>query len=142
MCNYFSSELNSSKIITDNKNLLEDDFRAEYFFFCKFLTIFSETIKMTPKLGLTINVTKYVPVLSKILEISNIPMLVVKISLAIKDILLYSAFDPGIKSTSTDVYFHEIPGGQFSNLFVQAKNVCVCLSSLPLKAKTKCKIIA
>ena len=94
MCNYFSSELNSSKIITDNKNLLEDDFRAEYFFFCKFLTIFSETIKMTPKLGLTINVTKYVPVLSKILEISNIPMLVVKISLVIKDILLHSTFDP------------------------------------------------
>ena len=32
MCEYFSLEQNSSKIITDNKNLLEDDFKAEYFF--------------------------------------------------------------------------------------------------------------
>ena len=36
---------------------------------------------------------------------------------------LYACFDPGIKSTSTEVYSHEIPGGQFSNLFVQANNV-------------------
>lgn len=33
---------------------------------------------------------------------------------------LYQAFDPGIKSTSTDVYIHEIPGGQYSNLYNQA----------------------
>lgn len=36
---------------------------------------------------------------------------------------LYQVFDPGVKSTSTEVYKHEIPGGQYSNLFVQAKNV-------------------
>ena len=36
---------------------------------------------------------------------------------------MYSCFDPGIKSTSTEVYSHEIPGGQYSNLYVQANNV-------------------
>ena len=36
---------------------------------------------------------------------------------------LYDVFDPGIKSTSTDVYIHEIPGGQYSNLYNQAVNV-------------------
>ncbi|MEZ4743972.1 MAG: pyruvate carboxylase subunit B [Bdellovibrionota bacterium] len=36
---------------------------------------------------------------------------------------MYQAFDPGIKSTSTDVYDHEIPGGQYSNLFNQAMKV-------------------
>ena len=36
---------------------------------------------------------------------------------------LYACFDPGIKSTSTEVYTHEIPGGQYSNLFVQANKV-------------------
>ena len=37
----------------------------------------------------------------------------------------YHAFDPGIKTTSTDVYEHEIPGGQYSNLFDQAQKVGV-----------------
>ena len=37
----------------------------------------------------------------------------------------YHAFDPGIKATSTDVYEHEIPGGQYSNLFDQAQKVGV-----------------
>lgn len=36
---------------------------------------------------------------------------------------MYIAFDPGIKATSTDVYIHEIPGGQYSNLYEQAKKV-------------------
>ncbi len=36
---------------------------------------------------------------------------------------LYTEFDPGINSTSTDVYRHEIPGGQYSNLVQQAKQV-------------------
>lgn len=36
---------------------------------------------------------------------------------------MYSVFDPGIRSTTTDVYVHEIPGGQYSNLFEQAKKV-------------------
>lgn len=36
---------------------------------------------------------------------------------------LYHAFDPGVQSTSTEVYEHEIPGGQFSNLFDQAMRV-------------------
>lgn len=35
----------------------------------------------------------------------------------------YNAFDPGVRSTSTDVYNHEIPGGQYSNLYDQAKRV-------------------
>ena len=35
----------------------------------------------------------------------------------------YKAFDPGLKSTSTDVYKHEIPGGQYSNLYNQAEKV-------------------
>jgi pyruvate carboxylase len=35
----------------------------------------------------------------------------------------YNAFDPGIRATSTDVYDHEIPGGQYSNLYDQAKRV-------------------
>lgn len=37
----------------------------------------------------------------------------------------YQVFDPGIKATSTDVYEHEIPGGQYSNLFDQAQKVGV-----------------
>lgn len=37
----------------------------------------------------------------------------------------YHAFDPGIKATSTDVYEHEIPGGQYSNLYDQAQRVGV-----------------
>ena len=37
----------------------------------------------------------------------------------------YKAFDPGLKSTSTDVYEHEIPGGQYSNLYNQAEKVGV-----------------
>jgi pyruvate carboxylase len=38
---------------------------------------------------------------------------------------LYEAFDPGIRATSTDVYEHEIPGGQYSNLVEQARKVGV-----------------
>lgn len=38
---------------------------------------------------------------------------------------MYQAFDPGIKATTTRVYEHEIPGGQYSNLFDQARNVGV-----------------
>lgn len=36
---------------------------------------------------------------------------------------LYQPFDPGIVATSTDVYIHEIPGGQYSNFYEQAKKV-------------------
>lgn len=36
---------------------------------------------------------------------------------------MYVDFDPGIRTTSTDVYTHEIPGGQYSNLFQQAREV-------------------
>ena len=39
--------------------------------------------------------------------------------------LQYDAFDPGIRSTSTEVYSHEIPGGQYSNFFDQARKVGV-----------------
>lgn len=38
---------------------------------------------------------------------------------------MYQAFDPGIKATTTRVYEHEIPGGQYSNLYDQARNVGV-----------------
>ena len=38
---------------------------------------------------------------------------------------MYHAFDPGFKATSTDVYEHEIPGGQYSNLYDQAQKVGV-----------------
>ena len=38
---------------------------------------------------------------------------------------MYHAFDPGFKATSTDVYDHEIPGGQYSNLYDQAQKVGV-----------------
>lgn len=37
----------------------------------------------------------------------------------------YHAFDPGFRATSTDVYEHEIPGGQYSNLYDQAQKVGV-----------------
>ena len=37
----------------------------------------------------------------------------------------YMAFDPGLKATSTEVYKHEIPGGQYSNLYNQAQKVGV-----------------
>ncbi len=37
----------------------------------------------------------------------------------------YICFDPGLKATSTDVYRHEIPGGQYSNLYDQARKVGV-----------------
>jgi pyruvate carboxylase len=36
---------------------------------------------------------------------------------------MYEVFDPGIKATSTRVYHHEIPGGQYSNLYDQARAV-------------------
>lgn len=35
----------------------------------------------------------------------------------------YKAFDPGINASSTRVYDHEIPGGQYSNLYDQARKV-------------------
>ena len=35
----------------------------------------------------------------------------------------YQVFDPGITASSTRVYEHEIPGGQYSNLFDQARKV-------------------
>lgn len=38
---------------------------------------------------------------------------------------LYQAFDPGINASSTRVYEHEIPGGQYSNLYDQARKVGV-----------------
>ena len=38
---------------------------------------------------------------------------------------MYQDFDPGIKATSTEVYEHEIPGGQYSNLYEQARKVGV-----------------
>ncbi|MDA8792415.1 pyruvate carboxylase [Bacteriovoracaceae bacterium] len=38
---------------------------------------------------------------------------------------LYQAFDPGVRSSTTKVYQHEIPGGQYSNLFDQARKVGV-----------------
>ncbi len=36
---------------------------------------------------------------------------------------LYLPFDPGVRATSTLVYEHEIPGGQYSNLVDQARKV-------------------
>ncbi len=41
---------------------------------------------------------------------------------------MYHAFDPGINASSTRVYDHEIPGGQYSNLFDQARKVGVSAS--------------
>ncbi len=38
---------------------------------------------------------------------------------------MYQVFDPGINATSTRVYEHEIPGGQYSNLYDQARKVGV-----------------
>ena len=38
---------------------------------------------------------------------------------------MYQVFDPGINASSTRVYEHEIPGGQYSNLFDQARKVGV-----------------
>ena len=38
---------------------------------------------------------------------------------------IYSVYDPGVKSSTTSVYHHEIPGGQYSNLYDQAKKVGV-----------------
>jgi pyruvate carboxylase len=38
---------------------------------------------------------------------------------------MYQDFDPGIRATGTDVYEHEIPGGQYSNLYEQARKVGV-----------------
>jgi pyruvate carboxylase len=38
---------------------------------------------------------------------------------------MYSDFDPGVLTTSTTVYKHEIPGGQYSNLYDQARKVGV-----------------
>ena len=37
----------------------------------------------------------------------------------------YQGFDPGINASSTRVYEHEIPGGQYSNLYDQARKVGV-----------------
>jgi len=38
---------------------------------------------------------------------------------------MYKVFDPGIDATTTQVYRHEIPGGQYSNLYDQARVVGV-----------------
>jgi pyruvate carboxylase len=37
----------------------------------------------------------------------------------------YAAFESGVKASSADVYIHEIPGGQYSNLRPQAESVGV-----------------
>ncbi|KAI8869513.1 pyruvate carboxylase [Ramicandelaber brevisporus] len=37
--------------------------------------------------------------------------------------LLYSCFDPGLKSSDSGVYDHEMPGGQYTNLLFQAQSL-------------------
>lgn len=37
--------------------------------------------------------------------------------------LLYSCFDPGLKSCDSGVYDTEIPGGQYTNLLFQAQSL-------------------
>jgi pyruvate carboxylase len=37
--------------------------------------------------------------------------------------LLYSCFDPGVKSGDTSVYTHEMPGGQYTNLLFQSQSL-------------------
>ncbi|KAJ3340956.1 pyruvate carboxylase [Gonapodya sp. JEL0774] len=37
--------------------------------------------------------------------------------------LLYSVFDPGLKSGDSGVYLHEMPGGQYTNLLFQAHSL-------------------
>ncbi|KAJ3186590.1 pyruvate carboxylase [Gaertneriomyces sp. JEL0708] len=37
--------------------------------------------------------------------------------------LLYSCFDPGLKSGDAGVYIHEMPGGQYTNLLFQAQQL-------------------
>ena len=32
---------------------------------------------------------------------------------------MYRCFDPGTQATSTEVYRHEIPGGQYTNMLFQ-----------------------
>jgi pyruvate carboxylase len=36
---------------------------------------------------------------------------------------LYSCFDPGLTSGSSDVYMHEMPGGQYTNLLFQSRSL-------------------
>ena len=36
---------------------------------------------------------------------------------------LYRCFDPGLKSGSCDVYLHEMPGGQYTNLLFQSRSL-------------------
>ena len=37
--------------------------------------------------------------------------------------LLYSCFDPGVKSGDSGVYIHEMPGGQYTNLLFQSQSL-------------------
>lgn len=37
--------------------------------------------------------------------------------------LLYSCFDPGVKSGDSGVYLHEMPGGQYTNLLFQSQSL-------------------
>lgn len=37
--------------------------------------------------------------------------------------LLYSCFDPGLKSGDSGVYIHEMPGGQYTNLLFQSQQL-------------------
>ncbi|KXS11738.1 pyruvate carboxylase [Gonapodya prolifera JEL478] len=37
--------------------------------------------------------------------------------------MLYSVFDPGLKSGDSGVYLHEMPGGQYTNLLFQAQSL-------------------
>ncbi|OMH82710.1 Pyruvate carboxylase [Zancudomyces culisetae] len=37
--------------------------------------------------------------------------------------ILYASFDPGVKASDTSVYYHEMPGGQYTNLMFQAQSL-------------------
>jgi pyruvate carboxylase len=37
--------------------------------------------------------------------------------------LLYKCFDPNVNSPSSEVYLHEMPGGQYTNLLFQATSL-------------------
>ncbi|PVU94957.1 hypothetical protein BB561_002136 [Smittium simulii] len=37
--------------------------------------------------------------------------------------ILYASFDPGVKASDSSVYYHEMPGGQYTNLLFQAQSL-------------------
>jgi pyruvate carboxylase len=53
---------------------------------------------------------------------------------------LYAPFETNMKSTSADVYYHEMPGGQYTNLKFQVRGAAPQLVLLQYKPWHLCRM--